>query len=309
MQTDTLIIKHRQPWFAALMSCILPGYGQLYNGEINKATWLFLGFALLAIPVLVVIALYLPASWTFPTLLLSVFAIIGLWGYGVVDAFRTARRLQDYTLKPWQSSSLYVLVLLLCSGIALPLLTNFVRESWVESFRIPSESMQPTVLKGDILFADKRYNRPGAARAVERGDIAIFVYPNDRTTYYIKRIIGLPGDVINITGHNITVNGLLFTAKTSPREAGEFVTESSGARHWDVQWDTTTETLPPSNLTVPAGEVFVMGDNRTASKDSRAFGTVPLQDVVGKARQLWFSYDNGEVRWKRLGKVLMPGFR
>ena len=150
MQPDTLTYKRRQPWFAAFMSLILPGYGQLYNGDINKATWLFLGFSLLAIPVMVVIALYLPVSWTFPTLLLSLLTIIGLWGYSVVDAFRTARRLQDYVLKPWQRGSLYVLVLLLCNGIALPLLTDFVRDHWVESFHIPSASMQPTLLPGGI---------------------------------------------------------------------------------------------------------------------------------------------------------------
>ncbi|WP_323128844.1 signal peptidase I [Thiothrix litoralis] len=259
MQPDTLTYKRRQPWFAAFMSLILPGYGQLYNGDINKATWLFLGFSLLAIPVMVVIALYLPVSWTFPTLLLSLLTIIGLWGYSVVDAFRTARRLQDYVLKPWQRGSLYVLVLLLCNGITLPLLTDFVRDHWVESFHIPSASMQPTLLPGDILFADKRYNRPGFKQAVQRGDIAIFVYPNDRTNYYIKRIIGLPGDVVDVDG---------------------------------------------GQLTVPAGEVYVMGDNRTASKDSRNFGTVPLQDVVGKARQLWFSSDKGTIRWERLGKVV-----
>jgi signal peptidase I len=119
--------------------------------------------------------------------------------------------------------------------------------------------MQPTLLPGDILFADKRYNRPGFKQAVQRGDIAIFVYPNDRTTYYIKRIVGLPGDVVDVDG---------------------------------------------GQLTVPAGEVYVMGDNRTASKDSRNFGTVPLQDVVGKARQLWFSSDKGTIRWERLGKVV-----
>lgn len=259
MQPDTLTYKRRQPWFAAFMSFILPGFGQLYNGEWNKATWLFLGFALLVIPGIAVIALYLPASWTFPTLLLSLLTLLVLWGYSVVDAFRSARRLQAYMLKPWQRSSLYALVWLVCSVIALPLLTDFVRTHLVESFRVPSASMQPAVLAGDILFADKRYNRPGFKQAVQRGDIAIFVYPNDRTTYYIKRIVGLPGDVMKLDGGEVTV---------------------------------------------PAGEVFMMGDNRAASKDSRDFGTVPLQDVVGKARQVWFSSENGEVRWERLGKVV-----
>jgi len=258
MQAETLTYQRRQPWFAAFMSFILPGFGQLYNGEWSKAIWLFLAFALLVIPGIAVIALYLPASWMFPILLLGLLMFLGLWGYGVVDAFRTAQHLQDYMLKPWQRGSLYALVWLLCSALALPLLTDFVRTHLVESFSIPSASMQPAVMAGDVLFADKRYNRPNR-QAVQRGDIAIFVYPNDRTKHYIKRIVGLPGDVVPVEG---------------------------------------------SEITVPAGEVFVLGDNRAASKDSRDFGTVPLQDVVGKARQIWFSSGEGGIRWERLGKVV-----
>ncbi|EIJ36492.1 signal peptidase I [Thiothrix nivea] len=305
MQTDSPPrIKRRKPLFALLMSLILPGFGQLYNGEINKAIWLFLSFTLLAVPAVVLIALYLPASWTLPALLASVLAWLGVWLYGMVDAFRSARRKQDHVLQGWQKSGTYVLVLLLCSVLALPLLTDYLRQNLVESFRVPSESMQPTVLKGDILFADKRYNRPGYKQAVQRGDIAIFVYPNNRTTYYIKRIIGLPGEKIQVKGADVLINGKPLRTEVSDTDNGLLVTESSEGKSWQVFWGENKLQLPQTELMVPPGHVFVMGDNRTGSNDSRFFGVVPLQDVVGKARQIWFSASGNSVHWERMGKVL-----
>jgi signal peptidase I len=305
MPTDTLPrFKRRKPLFALLMSFILPGFGQLYNGELNKAIWLLVGFALLTVPAVALIALYLPASWMLPALLGSLLLLGLLWVYGWVDAFRSARRQQDYVLKPWQISSLYPLVLLLCSVLALPLLTDFVRNNLVESLRVPSESMEPTVLKGDILFADKRYNRPGFKQAVQRGDIAIFVYPNDRTTYFIKRIIGLPGDKVKIRGAEVAINGKPLRSQTQALAQGLLVTETDGKASWQVFWNDTQLQLPQTELTVPPGQVFVLGDNRTDSNDSRFFGTVPLRDVVGKARQIWFSAQGNTLHWERLGKVL-----
>ena len=245
----------RQRWRAALMSLVLPGFGQLYNGEVNRAIWLFLGFALLSVPGLVVAALWLPAWVTVPALALSLLASLGVWGLSVVQAWRRAGLLTDWRRRPWQLSGVYLLVLLVCDGVVLPLLIKQVRATQVEPFNIPSDSMAPTLQHGDFLFADKRYNRPGT-QPVLRGDIAIFVYPNDRTKYYVKRIVGLPGERIEVGNQAFTV---------------------------------------------PPGQVFVLGDNADASKDSRQFGTVPLPDVVGRVRQIWFSWGDAGVRWSRLG--------
>lgn len=248
-------ISPRQPWRAALMSLVLPGLGQLYNGEVNRAIWLFLGFALLSVPGLVMAALWLPAWATVPALALSLLASLGLWCLSVVQAWQRAGSLTDWRPRSWQLSGVYLILLLLCDGVVLPQLIAQVRATQVEPFKIPSDSMMPTLLRGDFLFADKRYNRPGT-EAVQRGDIAIFVYPNDRTRYYVKRIVGLPGERIEAGGQT---------------------------------------------LTVPPGQVFVLGDNPNSSKDSRQFGTVPLPDVIGRVRQIWFSWGDGGVRWSRLG--------
>jgi signal peptidase I len=295
-------IHPRQPALALAMSLLLPGYGQLYNGEINKAIWLFLSFALLSVPGIAFVALVLPAAAMLPVLLASIAATLAIWIYGMIDAWRGARRRREYLRAPWQASGLYALVFILCNVIVLPLTVGYVRSHEVESFRIPSASMSPGILPGDILFADKSYNCPGCRRAVRRGDIAIFTYPNDRTMNYIKRVIALPGDRVRIHGIEVTVNSQPLTRQTAPTADGIEVTESEGERQWRVLW--AKDGAAEADLTVPPGQVFVLGDNRGASKDSRHFGTVPLEDVVGLARQIWFSHGLEGVRWSRLGLVV-----
>ena len=294
-------IQARRPAVALLMSLVLPGYGQLYNGQVNKAIWLFLAFALVSVPGIAAVALYLPAVMTVPTLLLSALAVVALWLFGMTDAWRQASARQNYIAGAWQCSGAYGLVFFLCSGLALPLLIDYVRSYQVEPFRIPSGSMAPAVLQGDLLFADKRYNRAGWAgipgghtNSIARGDIAIFTYPNDRTLKYIKRIIALPGDRVTIQNGEVQVNGVVL-APSSPTPSSS---PSAAPQASSKQAMTAVDAI------VGAGQVFVMGDNRSNSKDSRDFGSVPMQDVVGKARQVWFSSGPEGVRWQRLGKVL-----
>ena len=136
---------------AALMSLLLPGLGQLYNGEVALALRLLLAFVLLAVPGPALVALHLPAGWMVPALVLGLLAALGLWGFAVVQAWRAARLRADWLLQPWQTGSLYLLVLLLGTGVGLPALTQHVRAHQVESFRIPSASMAPTLLPGDIV--------------------------------------------------------------------------------------------------------------------------------------------------------------
>jgi signal peptidase I len=241
---------------------------------------------------------------------------IGVWVYAIWDAWRCAGTKAGTIIKPWQISGVYFLVFLLCDLLALPLLTLYVRQHQVEPLRIPSSSMEPSVLHGDMIWADKRYNCPGCKQGVHRGDIAVFAYPNDRSILYIKRVIGLPGDHIQLKNRQVWVNGLALQ-QSLPNDQGA-VTEGFGERRWQVQWaeaKVEVAKLPPLNrvemapvtelnITVPDGQVFVLGDNRLASTDSRSFGTVPMQDILGRARQVWFSSNAQGVRWDRLGQVL-----
>jgi signal peptidase I len=199
-----------------------------------------------------------------------------------------------------------------------------VRGGLLETFVVPTGSMMPTILPGDRILADKRVGRRGGVK-VWRGAVAVFIYPNDRISVFIKRVIGLPGDRIDIDGARLRVNG-----KDAASEGGdsEIATLSSpGLRlarergdrddYW-VLWPVDEGprgghpggTPPPapaaaSSFVVPDGQVFVLGDNRAAAVDSRRFGTVPLADIQAVARQVWFSSHRGDgVRWGRIGTLL-----
>ncbi len=296
-------IHPRNRWIAALLSLGLPGLGQLYNGDLNKALWLFLGFVLIGcFPGVAIAALYVPAVLMLPLLLIGTAATLGIWGFSIVDAWRGAARRQVYTRREWQVSGLYILLFLAGNALILALVAD-VRQRMVQAFDIPTAAMQPGILRGDRLFADKRYNCPGCKTRVAIGDIGIFVFPNDRTQYYIKRVIGLPGDRVSIASHNVMVNGRSLSH--SETDAGDFVvvTEQSKQHSWRVQWKKTGSSRD-FDVTVPPGQIFLLGDNRDLSTDSRQFGTVPLSDLVGNARQIWFSYGDGGIRWDRLGKTL-----
>ncbi|HHJ15719.1 MAG TPA: signal peptidase I [Gammaproteobacteria bacterium] len=303
-------ISPRKPALALALSAMLPGLGQLYNGQLNKGIFLFLAFVFITLPFIAFIALMLPPAWLLPLLVLSLAATLGLYVFALYDAWKVARQRADYRPYPWQQPAIYVSLLLFGYLSVLGGATHYVRGELIESFYIPSESMRPNVLRGDLLFADKRVNCAGCKRQIRRGDIAVFVYPNNRTMLYIKRIIGLPGDEIRIQSHEVFVNGKSISGAdndSSTHETGgdgRYLYERGETGGYAVLWRAGNEAEELS-ITVPEGEVFVLGDNRDAARDSRIFGTVPLRDVVGLARQVWFSYSpETGVRWNRLGKVL-----
>ena len=296
-------IHPRHPIVAALLSLALPGLGQLYNGEVNKALWLFLGFAFIGAPGETIAALYVPAALMLPLLVLCVLLTFGVWLYAIADAWRSAKNRQIYTRREWQVSGLYALLFIAGNAAIISLFVDTVRPHQVEPFSIPSASMEPSILKGDFLLADKRYICPNCKGRVEAGDIGLFVYPNDRTAIYIKRVIGLPGDHVTIKGHEVAVNGKSLTRAETIDGARIVVTEHSGERSWHVQWDKNAADADV-DVTVPPGQIFLLGDNRDNTTDSRKFGAVPLSDLVGRARQVWFSRSESGVRWERLGKVV-----
>jgi len=293
----------RNPWMAALMSLVLPGFGQLYNGHVNKGLLLFIGICLINVPLVLWLVLDLPTSLTLPLVILTLLASIVLWLYGIINAYRSAKKLNNYTLQSWQMPAVYLATFLVAIFIILPLTTNYLRKNQVESFHIPSRSMEPSVMKGDVLFANKSYNCHGCWDSVKRGDIAVFVYPNNRTLYYIKRIVGLPGDVVRMEGQQVYINGESLQQKTENQDDYRLITEKAGDMEYQVKWSTGNQ-FETTELTVPQGEVLVLGDNRSASNDSRIFGTVPIRDVVGQASQVWFSKGDKGIRWERLGLVL-----
>ena len=263
-----------------MFSFALPGLGQFYNGELNKALWVFLGFLLIGVPGVTIAALYVPSLLMLPLAVISAVLTLGVWGVAIADAWREAARRQVYTRREWQVSGLYA-VLFLAGTLALILAADTMRQRMVQTFTISTSAMEPGILRGDMLFADKRYNCPGCTTRVARGDIGIFVYPNERTQYYIKRVIGLPGDQVSITSHSVTVNGRNLSRSEVVEGDHIVVTEQAGPHSWRVRWNNTGESHEFS-LKIPPGQIFLLGDNRDANTN---FATVRHRAAFRSRRQ------------------------
>jgi signal peptidase I len=305
----------RRPRRALLAGLLMPGLGQIYCGEIARAVLYLLGFALL-LPSLTWLAVRGPRVLLCPIVIAAALATLAVYLGGAVAAYRSARRLgPGFTPGPWQRATAYLALFLAGHGFVLTPLASYVRNDLLETFKVPSASMLPAILPGDRFFADKRVGRPGGPK-LERGDIAVFRYPNDRTTLYVKRIVGLPGDRIAIVGTSITVNGIELRREET-HDLGDpsldrlladhrAFREATDGKSYVVLWRKDDAGERPSlTLTVPNGQVFVLGDNRDAAQDSRHFGVLPLADVTALARQVWFSTDRQDgTRLRRVGKLL-----
>ncbi|MEM7018115.1 MAG: signal peptidase I [Pseudomonadota bacterium] len=212
------------------------------------------------------------------------------------------------------------------------LIVLILRSFLVEPFRIPSNSMMPTLLTGDFILVNK-YNYgirlPVINQKIieisqpERGDVVVFRYPEDPSIPYIKRIVGLPGDMVQY--HNETkilyINGEPVSQQTLGIYHGVGGgKDMSGAQLRREQLDEVEhDILVLANRThrsmraidewqIPKDQYFVLGDNRDNSKDSRYWGTVPDENLIGRAFFIWMNWDwalpNGWVDWSRLGTVI-----
>jgi signal peptidase I len=179
------------------------------------------------------------------------------------------------------------------------LITTFV----IKMYKIPSRSMVPTLLVGDQLVVNKfiygikiPYFRNTILPITDpqRGDIVVFIYPKDRSLEFIKRVIGIGGDTIEIRDKKILINGKIFTDNTGIYTDKMIYPASVQPR----------DNFGP--VTVPQNSLFVMGDNRDESMDSRFWGFVDLKDIQGKALIIYWSWNSEDrnIRWGRLGNLL-----
>lgn len=187
-------------------------------------------------------------------------------------------------------------------GMAL-LLALFIRTFIVQAFKIPSGSMIPTLQIGDHILVNKlaygiRIPLWGHYLVdfgkVQRGDVIVFIFPEDRSKDFIKRVVGVAGDTVEIRGKKIYING-----------------QQVEDPHAHFEGDDPQNILPASRddygpTKVPGNHLFVMGDNRDRSYDSRFWGFVNLDDVRGKAFLIYWSWDGSDrwVRWERLASLI-----
>lgn len=205
------------------------------------------------------------------------------------------------------------------------LVALFLRAFVVEAFKIPSGSMIPTLLVGDHIFVNKfiyglripwTHLKFFEARKPRRGEVIVFVYPKDESKDFIKRIVAVGGDTVAVEKNVVYVNGKPVSHKAitgscsysdaeegnpqwEAKECVAYEEEQDGIRYQVYQHP---EMLPMDfkPMKIPEGHVFVMGDNRDNSQDSRFWGTVPDGNIKGKAMVVWWSRGEPDgIRWKR----------
>lgn len=199
------------------------------------------------------------------------------------------------------------------SIIVAVILALFVRTFVFQAFKIPTGSMKPNLLVGDHLLVNKFIFAPAASaierallpmRDIDRGDVVVFKFPEEPDRDFIKRVIGLPGETLELKNQTIFINGMPLV---EPYADYVFPPASEGA---DDSADLRRRYGP---VTVPAGHYFMMGDNRDDSQDSRYWGFLPQSYVKGRALFIYWSFDTPEdgsgsmltglfsgSRWRRL---------
>jgi len=246
-------------------------------------------------------------------LILSILTIIA----GVLWIAKILLRRKERHVPKWVES--------VASFFSVLLIVLVFRSFFFEPFRIPSGSLEPTLLVGDFVLVNKfhfglrlpvTHTKLVGFSEPKRGDIVVFRWPPNPSFNYIKRIIGVPGDHIVYKNKVLTIND-----KLAPQDHPEFTIDRDGqGRSWKVKQleenlndhlhaiyvrpDVPAEDF---DVTVPPKSYFAMGDNRDDSSDSRFWGFVPEDNIVGQAFRVWFSWDSltDSVRWSRIGKRII----
>ena len=290
----------RRPVLAAFLSLALPGLGQLYNGRRRRAVVFFaVGAAIWAAAALT------PLMASVAGVLGSVAGGAAFVGVAVVDAFLAARRLGAVELDRLGRWYVYLLVYLgawVLSDVADRVVTWQVGRRF-ESFSFPSGSMIPTLEVGDVVYAGPLRLTGGA---IGRGEVVVFRPPGVPDRDFAKRVVGLAGDVVEMREGRLVVNDHpvdrchLGEHRSTERDAltgaesevmGQLHLEHIDGRTYRVLEMGMGQTAGPER--VPPGHVYVVGDNRDNSHDSRRFGSVPVEDVTSRALFLLYSSPPG----------------
>jgi signal peptidase I len=213
------------------------------------------------------------------------------------------------------------------SLIVAVLLAVILRFFIISAYKIPTGSMVPTLKVGDFIFAYKLpYGVPipfaggerWGAHLPERGDVVVFRYPGNESVNYVKRVVGLPGDRIAIKNKKLLINEAEVRYEPAGKDVIQDIPGNEDYSAFEESFDGSTHLVMKNQadeadffgpIVVPPNHIFVLGDNRDSSDDSRYWGAVPIKNLEGRVIMIWMSFDwlnrwaNGQypsVRWERV---------
>jgi signal peptidase I len=236
-----------------------------------------------------------------------------IWLVAIIDSWYTAKHTADsYTLKDYNRWYVYVLLVLMGTGGSTQIAFN-VRKNILEAFRVPVASNYPTIVPNDRFLANKLAYKTSDPK---RGDLVVFINPENRRINYIKRVVAIAGDTVEIKDGQLYINdeklqrqmlaqstldNIRIKVRGEPLE-GDVFYETNGNAKYKIFLSGPPHNQASSDfakITVPAHHCFVLGDNRNLSQDSRHFGPIPLATVKGRADYLYWPAKD----WSRFGRI------
>jgi signal peptidase I len=278
-------------WIAGILSYLVPGLGQVYNGQ---AALGLLFYAIYSIWGSIFFLISMTAmrgsfrQYTIPLifffLITSLAALLAI----IVHAIRNAiKRKHLFKPKRYNKFVIYLAVILICQGTDYAI-RKTIGDILIKPYRIPTSSMSPTIEAGDLLLTDKlAFSRENPTR----GDVVLFAHPKKTGSHYIYRLIGAPGDSVEIREKKVFINGIqLHEPYAHYIDAKTLKPESSKRDYFGP-------------IIIPEREYFLLGDNRDNCLDSRFWGTVDRKLILGKPTIIYWSWDNTIPNWNLIKKL------
>jgi len=299
----------RRPLVAVVFSLMMAGLGQIYCGRIIRG----LVFALLCtVPFVVIAGLFIhEAAIKLSLMLITGFvSVVSL--VAIIDSWYLAKHTKpDYELKDYNRWFVYLLLWLISMGGSATYGLYF-RDNYMEAFRVPTASNYPTIILGDRFLANKLAYRN---KDPKRGDLVVFVNPQNRRVNFVKRVVALAGDTVEIKDNDLYINGqklectriddsILSKIKIEVLGKmlyGDIYEETNNDAKYKIFLLSKAEPNSPNfaKVTVPDYHCFVLGDNRNMSEDSRHFGPLPLATIKARADYLYWPAKD----WSRFGRL------
>jgi len=293
----------RSPWLAVVLSLTATGVGHIYCGRIVRGLVFFCVWFLLLFGGMIGSRLA-PSTFVLVfSILIPAIAVVMVYIAACVDAWRLARQIgSTYQMRDYNNPAVYAALLLV--GATYPFLVmTALRSNAFEAFYIPTNSMAPTIVSGDRILVNKfAADEHGEPTGPKRFEVVVFRSPEFPDRNWVKRLIGLPGDTIEIRDGRTIVNGEpvpSYIDAPHPSPTSTESSESKGSKEGAIQIGNVlgSDTNNSPVTTVPENSAFVLGDNVLRSKDSRHFGFVPLTDIRGVVEYVYFPGDS----WSRFG--------